>query len=81
MVRHWEKLISLQEDKPLKEAKEAYQECLNDRRKSSWPSQVRYILETCGGARQWNKGRGLGLERGAVVNHARVRLESQEIRK
>ena len=54
MIRYWEKLVSLPEERILKAA---YQESLRDRRKGSWASQVKHILESFGEARLLEGGK------------------------
>ena len=52
---------------------------LQDRRKDSWPNQVKNIFEHVGLGNCWNEGKGIGEMVGTVYRLVASRLESQEV--
>ena len=50
---------------------------LQDRRKDSWPNQVKNILDRAGLGNCWNEGKGIGERVGTVSRSVASRLESQ----
>ena len=78
MIGYWEKVIGLQNNRLVNAA---YLEVLQDRRKCSWASQVKSILNSCGLSGVWNEGKGIGLEVGNVAKLVKGVLEDQEIQK
>ena len=52
---------------------------LQDRRKDSWPNQMKDILDRAGLGNCWNEGNEIGGMVGTVSRLVATRLESQEI--
>ena len=57
MVGYWEKIIAMPD---YRLTKNAFNEMLLDKRKDSWPVQIKSILDNCGLSGWWNDGIGPG---------------------
>ena len=76
MVKYWERVSSIEDNRLVKQA---FLMMLQDRRKDSWPNQVKNILDRAGLGNCWNEGKGIGEMVGTVSRLVATRLESQEV--
>jgi hypothetical protein len=53
---------------------------LLDKRKDSWPLQIKSILDNCGLSGWWNNGIEPGVETGLITKAVKKVLKDQEIR-
>ena len=76
MVGYWEKIIAMPD---YRLTKNAFNEMLLDKRKDSWPVQIKSILDNCGLSGWWNDGIGPGVETGLIAKAVEKVLQDQEI--
>ena len=67
MVKFWERITSLPEDRLVKVA---YRQMINENRKDLWPNIIREILNSCGMSGIWNQGQASRIRGKRGKDHA-----------